>query len=91
MYERIEIWKRDGAECVIRFQCLRRASDGMFAVQNADYFRNPISTSVVQSSDLRFVELLLDDDPENRCDWYSSLNEAISHHEQDFEGMSEKS
>lgn len=91
MYEKIEIWKRVGSGLAVRFQCLKRGADGMFAVQNSDYFRSPLGASEGQSSDMRFVELFLDDDPSDRCDWYTSMEEAISHHERDFNGMPGKS
>ena len=76
MYERLEIWKRVGNSLAIRFQCLRRLSDNMFAVQNADYLRPESLGMDVQASQSRFVELLLDDDPTDRCDWFPSLREA---------------
>jgi hypothetical protein len=84
MYERIDIWKRVGPGLAIRFQCLRRVSDGMFGVQNADYLRSGSRGVDAQASEARFIELLLDDDPTNRCDWFSSLSETISVHEREF-------
>ena len=87
MYERIDVWKRKGSGLAVRFQCLRRVADGMFAVQNADYLRPETFKTDVRSSDFRFVELFFEDDPTNRCDWFSSLAEAISSHERDFMDM----
>ena len=84
MFERIEIWKRVARNLAIRFQCLRRVPDGMFAVQNADYLRPESHGADMQASESRFIELLLDDDPSDRCDWFSSLSEAISAHEKEF-------
>jgi hypothetical protein len=89
MYERIEVWKRTEGGYAIRFQCVMRLSDRLFAVQNADFFRQPISESMMASSDQRFVELFLDDDPSERCEvWCASLAEAISEQESLFSGIS---
>lgn len=87
MYERIDVWKRVGDGTAIRFQCLRRMADGMFAVQNADSVRVSATKADLQISDVTFAELFLDEDPTLRCDWYSSLAEAISSHEKDFADM----
>lgn len=84
LYERIEVWKRMGTGAAIRIQCFKRLSDGMFAVQNADYIRAPLSASSMPVSDRGFIELLLDDDPADRCTWFPSLAEAITDHERDF-------
>jgi hypothetical protein len=87
MYERIDVWKRAGTGIAIRFQCLRRMSDGLFAVQNADSVRVSALKTDLQGSDATFVELFVDEDPTDRCDWYPSLAEAIASHEKDFSGM----
>ena len=84
MYERIEVWKRMGTGAAVRIQCLKRLSDGSFAVQNADYIRAPLTASSVQVSDQGFVGLLLDDDPADRCAWFPSLTEAVLDHEREF-------
>ena len=84
MYERIDIWKRTESSLAVRFQCFRRVTDGMFAVQNADFLRAGSYGADLRASESRFIELLLDDDPTDRCDWFSSLSEAIAAHEKDF-------
>jgi hypothetical protein len=84
MFEKVDMWKRVGRSLAIRFQCVRRTSDGMYAVQNADYLRPGSFGADMQASDSRFAELFLDDDPSNRCDWFPSLSEAVSAHEKDF-------
>lgn len=87
MYEKPEVWKRAGSGLAIRFQCLRRLSDGMFAVQNADFPKSRNNKADLQASDTIFVEVFLDEDPTNRCEWFSSVSEAISSHEKDFADM----
>ena len=88
MYQKIDVWKRTGSGSVVRFQCVKRIADEYFAVQNADFFRLPLSNETLASSGLRFVELLLDEDPLNRCPvWHGSLTEAITEHERSFEDM----
>lgn len=88
MYERIDVWKRLDAHVAIRFQCLRRLSDGMIAVQNADSVRQSTFKTDLWASNAIFVELFLDDDPDNRCEWFGSAEEAIEAHQRDFGGPS---
>jgi hypothetical protein len=90
MYERIEVWKRAEGGSAVRFQCLRRASDGMFAVQNADFLRPDSGKADLLASDAIFVELFMDEDPTSRCDWFSSVSAAIASHEKDFSDMPAK-
>lgn len=88
MYEKIEVWKRVENNYVIRFLCVRRLSDGLFAVQNADFFRTPLSISSIHASDQRFLELFFEEDPAERCHfWRASFVEAISDHESYFSEM----
>lgn len=46
-----------GTGAAVRIRCLKRLSDGLFAVQNADYIRAPLTASSVHVSDQGFVEL----------------------------------
>jgi hypothetical protein len=84
MFEKLEIWKRCDQDVAVRFQCLRRTKDNAYAVQNADFIRLESYELGLRASDIMFIELFLDDDPESRCQWFPSLEEAISAHEADF-------
>ncbi len=86
-YKKLDIWKRIDAGTVVRFQCLERTKDGVFAVQNADFFRDPLTVSEMQRSDRQFLELFFEEEPTDRCKWYRSVDEAIAAHERDFEDM----
>ena len=73
-----------GADMAICYQCLRRLTDGSFAVQSADFFRSNTCKPDSQASDQQFVELFLEEEPTNRCSWFPTLIEAISTHERNF-------
>lgn len=87
LYERVEVWKRVRVNLVIRFQCLRCLTDGLFAVQSADLLRAATYKADLQASDQKFVELLLGENPADRCAWFSSVSEAVSAHEREFADM----
>ena len=84
MYERIEIWLRRDDKQLRRYQCLRRLTDSMFAVQNADTFEEPTSKDDSRIRDFMFIELLLETDPSERCEWFKSPEAAIAQHDLDF-------
>jgi hypothetical protein len=86
VYQKIDVWKRSGPNQVLRFQCLQRLPDGQFAVQNTDYIRD-CSSARLHESDRQFVELFLEEDPGDRCSWFSTLEEAIRAHEAEFASM----
>lgn len=85
MFEKIDVWKRVDGKCVARYQCLKRMSDGLFTVQNTDFLYLPISLLSLKNSDQQFLELFMDDDPSDRCDWFPSLIEAINKHNAEFD------
>lgn len=84
MYRRVDVWRRlSSIECV-RYCCLEDLELGRFCIQSADFFRLPVNTERISNAEKQFVELLVDVDPRERCNWFGSLQEAIAAHEQEF-------
>jgi hypothetical protein len=88
MYRRIDVWRRLSATECVRYTCLEDLELDEFCVQSADFFHNPVNAGALSGAENRFLELLMDIDPRERCRWFGSLAEAISTHEQDFKGIS---
>lgn len=79
-----KVWKRKDASTVVLYRCFFDISTSMCAVQSADYFREPFGREQILNSEKQFLELLLQSDPSDRCEWFESLDKAISAHEREF-------
>lgn len=89
MYQAVFVWKRLSKRSAVRYSCLLDVSNGMVAVQSADFFQTPVASSAVEFFDRQFVELLTEIDPQERCAWYSSVIDAIQAHDSEFAEVSE--
>lgn len=83
-YEEISVWKRLSSEVAVRYSCFRNLGTCKYGVQSADYFRLPVDEKQVSQFARQFLELLIEVDPDERCTWFDSLDEAIRSHEEDF-------
>jgi hypothetical protein len=81
----IDVWERRGGNCAVRYRCFEVLGENKFGVQNADFFYP--ETEYKQGSDLdsQFLELFLDIPPDERTEVFSSLEEAIKKHQEEFD------
>jgi hypothetical protein len=84
LYKELKIWKRREADTAVLYRCFHDLTKGRFAVQSADFFKLPIDERQILDSEKQFLELLVEIAPSERCDWFSSIDEAIASHERDF-------
>ena len=84
MYEKLEIFKRVSDVEIIRYFCLRNIVNDTYGVQSVDHLNTPIDEISVGQLDSQFFELLLEELPEQRTEFFSTLKEAISNFEVDF-------
>jgi hypothetical protein len=84
MFKAIDIWKRVNDETAIRYRCFERLADGQFCVQSADYYHLPLHEAQVRSLDQQFLELLIEESPDQRSSVYPTLEEAIAKYELEF-------
>jgi len=84
LFREMMIWKRVNEKSAVRYCCLLDLTNNTYAVQNADFFNLPIAEGAVTSSLQQFAELFMEISPTERCTWFDSVEEAISHHDQDF-------
>lgn len=84
MFKAIDVWKRLDSSTAICYRCFERLSDGQFCVQSADYYSLPLDEEQVRMLDRQFLELFLEESPEQRSPLYSTLTEAIAMFDLDF-------
>lgn len=80
-YEECFVWVRHNNNCGVRYTCLKNLQTDMYCVQSADFYRKDNNNN---RFDNQFLELLLEEDPLTRCEWFNSLADAISHHLKEF-------
>lgn len=84
LYKELKVWRHENNETAIRFNCFFDLDSELFAVQSADFFHLPLTTEQIESFEKQYVELFIEISPYERCDWFKSLEEAISAHDRDF-------
>lgn len=81
-YEEIFVWVRQDDTCAIRYSCLKNLQTRLYCVQSADFYYSYNFNK--NQFDRQFLELLLEEDPITRCEWFNSLEGAILQHIKDF-------
>ncbi|MCI0538650.1 MAG: hypothetical protein L0Z50_25870 [Verrucomicrobiales bacterium] len=80
----IDVWKRLDNNGVIRYRCFRVLPDDKYCVQSADFYRLPLEPNTIQNMERQFLELLLQQAPDERAKTFASLEEAIANHDKQF-------
>ena len=78
------VWKRLNNTSAVRYCCLNNLETNKYAVQSADFFRLPLEVKSFTEFDMQFAELFIEVDAQERCNWFSSLEEAIKKHDEEF-------
>ncbi|AMC33234.1 hypothetical protein [Janthinobacterium sp. B9-8] len=84
LFESIVLWKNVNETTAIKYCCLKDISLNKFAVQSADFFHLPVDENQLKKSEKQFIELFIETNPLNRCDWFFTLNEAVNQFDNDF-------
>jgi hypothetical protein len=71
----------------ILYVCFERLEDGQFAVLQSEHLYPKDAESNTRFSEIMALslELVLDEEPSERCDWFISLAMAIQAHEIEFD------
>jgi hypothetical protein len=85
MYKAIDIWKRIDEDQGVRYRCFQRLNDGFYCVQSADFYSLPLDEDQIRYLDKKFLEFLIEEDPDQRVEMHETLEKAILIHEKDFE------
>jgi hypothetical protein len=83
LYKVIDVWRRTDAGA-IRYRCFELIPSGHFCVQSADFYRDALSASKAEFLDCQFVELFLEQPPDDRSVTFATLEEAIARHDLEF-------
>jgi hypothetical protein len=78
------IWKRIGEDQAVRYLCLLDLASNKYAVQNAEFFYLPLTKDRLLEADANSMELFIEIEPLERCDWFDELVEAIEDHDLKF-------
>ena len=84
MFKAIDIWKRIDDAVAVRYRCFQRLTDGQFCVQSADYYHLPLIEEQVRILDKQFLELFIEESPDQRSSLHPTLEEAIAKYELEF-------
>lgn len=84
MFKAIDIWKKIDDTIAIRYRCFQRLTDGRFCVQSADYYHLPLNENQIKILDKQFLELFIEESPDQRSSLHPTLEEAITQYELEF-------
>jgi hypothetical protein len=84
MFKAIDIWKRLDDATAIRYRCFQRLTDGQFCVQSADHYHLPLNENQIKALDKQFLELFIEEFPDQRSSLYPTLEEAIAIYDLEF-------
>ncbi len=68
----------------VRYRCFESLNSKRFCVQSADFYRLPFDEQQAANLRRQFVELFLEQEPDNRGGEHPTLEEAIAAHDKTF-------
>lgn len=83
LFEQINVWRRGVSGESICYRCFRILSSGGYCVQSADYYYSSAELNNPQH-ERQFLELLTEQEPDERSGSYATLMEAIDAFEREF-------
>ena len=84
LYQEIYVWRRVNATKSVRYAAFEDISRKGYCILAADFFKLPLDPRLQAWQDRNLIELLTEEDLSERCEWFSTLQEAIEHHDRDF-------
>ncbi|MDM3871791.1 hypothetical protein QSV34_10555 [Porticoccus sp. W117] len=85
LYKKISVWKREDERTAIKYNCFELIKLKKYCVQSADYYSIPIDSKDIADLSRQYLDLFLEEAPENRGELYDSLEEAIEKFDSDFD------
>lgn len=84
LFKLISIYKRMSDQELTEYVCLHNLEMELYAVLCANFF-NPSSSNEDHTYFKKLtIELLLEESPLTRCEWFSSIKQAIDQHDLEF-------
>jgi hypothetical protein len=72
------------ATTAVRYRCFQRLMDDQFCVQSADYYQLPLREEQIKMLDQQFLELFIEQPPDERSALYPTLIDAIAAYDLEF-------
>ena len=85
MYQGITVYRRLGANQIVMYRCFRLLPNGGYMVQSADRIHLPFNDEDIRQHDAQFCELFSEQDPEERSGAFTTLEEAITAFDKEFD------
>ena len=83
LYVQHDVWRRTSDAVCIRYIVLMHLESGKFAVQSADFF-DGLNGVGLDYFNKQFIELMKEESPLERCEWFRSIEDAVRAHDDDF-------
>ncbi len=85
MYNFFDVWRRIDGKSAVRYRCFRSQTKGLICVQNVDTIRLPLDPKYLASLEHLFLELFIEQAPEERAKgWSVTVEEAIKKFDKAF-------
>ena len=88
LYRAFDIWKRVTDELLIRYRCFELLSpyeeERGYCVQSADHYHGSDVSKYASFFEKQFLELLLEQKPDERSKVHKTVEEAINQFARDF-------
>ena len=68
----------------LRYRCFQVIPGEGFCIQSADFYKLPIDAEQTHFLDRQFVDLVIEQAPDERSVTFPSLEDAIAHRDQEF-------
>lgn len=85
LYRFFDVLEKNDSNSFIVYRCFEVLSENAFGVQSADYIYHPLSEDQLIDFRKQFETLFIETPPDERTKAYSSIEEAIKKHKEDFE------
>lgn len=83
-YRAVDVWIRRAPGALTRYRCFELLPAGGYCVQSADFY-SAADPKPMSSGESQFLELLLEEAPDQRSEVYPTLEEAIQAHDREFQ------
>jgi len=84
MFRAIDIWRRVNDSEVVRYRCFQSLRTGRYCVQSADSYRLPDNLNQERYLERQYIQLLIEQAPDERGGAYDTLEAAIEAHDAEF-------
>jgi len=82
LFKAIDVWGKQDDGTAVRYRCFQILPDGGYCVQSADYY--PPADTGLEKLEKQFVELFIEQEPDDRSGVFLTLEKAIMDFDRKF-------